>query len=1281
MHQTAPRPTEGGRRLRLVRAVVVLLVLLVGCSYVADHVARNELQAIRDVIDADLDVGDVRISPLAGRVEIEALTLSRQGKPFFRCQHIEVPLHLSLRRGTLEFGRATFVSPSLEVRRLEDGNLNVDDLFRLRPEAGPPPVLPPVLVTNGRVVLRERGFPADLVFSDVQIDMVPRGSSFDVDILGTAAWSGQAPLCRHFGIRGSLRSFDDLTLKLLLRDLDTARVPNRWLDGGVLEGMVQAKCTVERLGGTTAATGTIETTETSVAPGTTSHFYKTWFRDFVGTFGLQHGSSPLQVEPALPTGGGLSVALSTDRGEIRLQLPDKRKVLTLATPAFQLAYDGSTVELTKLHGHMLGSALTARLTVELQDVPTLQTHFSLTGLDAKQLANLMPLPNFSLAGTIDVGGTVRGTFERPLLMARLSSPQLKLFVGTSSSNIIALADGLQTNVRYDGRLITVDGLRCRLASDTEVTVNGHYEPESGRNLSLEVVLERLSGDLVDSLLGRPGLFDSLPLRPLGSFGVTARLYSDEAAPRVALTLRAANSPVRLLDTLLPSNVLTIASAAALPDWRLPPVLTASARLELVQGGLVETRGTVPLITTAPLNLQATARAVDLGLLASFAPLPHVTGTGTVDLDVTIEGRDGGTTHVVDGTVRLPGNGTLTVPYERDGEVHPLTVKVSALKAKASLRRGPSSTTLGISDFVTGLQDGGRLSLSVDHVQSTTGSRASAGFKAAGIDASSLLRLLDVSFCAAKGVGDVAGSYTADGDDRTVVIRLDFPNSTIEHTDEGTTYRLPVTNLRGTCRYEQTTGTSRFVVPELDAELMQGTLTISGTNELTPVVKPNLRFVLDAIEVKDLCNGLGLVDFSARGRARVDGLLSGNIWWPRVTATVTGPTFGLYWQVDEEARYPLTVGSTTGHLDLRREKRGFVLDVADLATTAIEGSLAGSGTVRLTPAVELDLNLSLARGTAKQLATLLGIDDFSFAGTLNATAALRGPGRRPTLTADLRLDDARLFYRLRGFNLFYQPPFVTGRLTLDKEHLELSDVRGPIHGGSFKFRIHRQRRQDVLWNAQLSFVDVDLHRLFAANLHQKNDIRGRGQLDLFFQGKGSDQRSFAGRGDVRVDGGAIVELEELERIQKNYDLRHLVGVTFERLGAKLKLLGERLTFDEANVRSSKGHAKGELCVGFDKSLDGRFRVGLDRDVLAPGHRLVSLLEGGRYFDFDARVGGTTDDPDFKFSAKGVQRGALLGGALLFSPIAPAAAIIGGLKSLFGGHRRHRPAEPTAATTAP
>lgn len=344
-----------------------------------------------------------------------------------------------------------------------------------------------------------------------------------------------------------------------------------------------------------------------------------------------------------------------------------------------------------------------------------------------------------------------------------------------------------------------------------------------------------------------------------------------------------------------------------------------------------------------------------------------------------------------------------------------------------------------------------------------------------------------------------------------------------------------------------------------------------------------------------------------------------------------------------------------------------MEVTKAKAGAFGGELSARGPIQLSPQTSLGLKISLRKAKAKKLATYLAIPSFSLAGGLEADGSLVGAPPNIVLNSRVVIRNARIYYKLSGFNILYEPDSIATNLRLSKGKILLKDMRGSYHGGAFVMDLARYSGRKAKWDGTVKFHAVDLKMFFREQLTQKNDIRGLAYVKVTFKGNEGDPTSFTGIGNLSVKKGKIVELDELRRIEKEYGLRNLIGISFQTLKSQVKLVKSRLAFYDILVESNRGNARGKVGVSFNKKLDGTLKVSLNRRVMSKGHRLLSLIEGGRYFDFKVHLAGTTDKPEYKFSSKGVKNGAIIGGAALFTPLAPAAVIYTGIKKLFGRKR--------------
>ena len=581
------------------------------------------------------------------------------------------------------------------------------------------------------------------------------------------------------------------------------------------------------------------------------------------------------------------------------------------------------------------------------------------------------------------------------------------------------------------------------------------------------------------------------------------------------------------------------------------------------------------------------------------------------------------------------------------------------KAIINVVANKDELTLNVEDALATFGHGGRLSLSAKYEKRGSNKKADVDFKMADISLPTLLDFVDVDNVEAKGSGTVSGNLLYDEKTTRLHCRASFPGAEL--------YSFPFSKFACEFIYLEDSKGKRLELKSLNALTHNdGKIIASGTNVLAPIVKPDIRFLLENIDAKRLCMLAGSQDFSGRGRLRAEGLLEGTLWRPKIKMLVKSPKLNTYFKAGGKG-FQHTLSNLSVSTWLLKSKGGWRLEVSKATAGALGGTLYCSGPLQLSPKPSAGLNITLKNGDGKELAKYLAIEDFSLAGDLSSEGVLKGPLNDVSLKTRVVLKNARLFYKLDGFNILYEPASIATNMQLEKSRILLNDTRGTYHGGAFVMDLARYSGKRAQWEGTVKFHAVDLHEFFKEQLKQKNDIRGLAYVQGTFKGYEGDGSSFSGMGNFSVKKGKIIELAELRRVESEYKLRNLIGIAFDDLRSEVKLVKSRLVFYDIIVNSTRGNGRGKVGVSFNKKLDGTLSVSLDRSVLSKGHRLLSLIEGGHYFDFKVHLSGTTDDPNYNFSSRGVKNGAIIGGAALFTPLAPAAVIYTGIKKLFGRKR--------------
>ncbi len=470
--------------------------------------------------------------------------------------------------------------------------------------------------------------------------------------------------------------------------------------------------------------------------------------------------------------------------------------------------------------------------------------------------------------------------------------------------------------------------------------------------------------------------------------------------------------------------------------------------------------------------------------------------------------------------------------------------------------------------------------------------------------------------------------------------------------------------------------ARIPIAELEAELdAAGRQLRSCTVRLKAGGKVSLRgdeLSVQDIEAKSLCSYLGLRNISLRGKISLHARLRGEAWeWKAESSALR-----VFWRTDGGHKFTVDLRRITARGRAARSSssgREELLMLKRLEARALGGILTLSG--RMEPRVggHLDLEFTIRDARAKPLSWILNVPNFSMAFGFDAEGRIRGRTDSPVVEAGFRCTSksgARLFARLERLNLIFQPSTMQGRLTMKSDSIRIHEVKGDFLGGKYTLELERFLAGNAYWKGRFTASDVSISSLERKmNLGRNDVLEGRVKLELYVQGKEDRLDTYSGKGEVEMTDLVIHDFEEKEKFRRRYKLRNLEDWRFDRCSAGLTLLNRKLVFDSIRLEGPTLKARGRITIGFDSSLEGRLKVALDRRHLSNTHKILSLMEGGRYFNFTLVTGGTLSAPSFSYSVPNLKKGALVGGAAVFTPLGPAALFVGGMKRLMGGSRRH------------
>lgn len=468
---------------------------------------------------------------------------------------------------------------------------------------------------------------------------------------------------------------------------------------------------------------------------------------------------------------------------------------------------------------------------------------------------------------------------------------------------------------------------------------------------------------------------------------------------------------------------------------------------------------------------------------------------------------------------------------------------------------------------------------------------------------------------------------------------------------------------------------RGEVWELDAKLLEGAV-VRGAGDLRPG-GGGMDLSIQGLEAKRLFQALALPGVSAAGKVDLAGKIEASTsGLPAARVDVVAPALRLY---VAETNTTLDFEDFSGEVHVRPRGGEYRMDLTGVKGRTLGGAVAVDGSVRLLPTLYYDVRCHLEGGDAAELSRrVIKLEEFELAGPASGDVTIRGDAGRSVVEGHGSLGDSTIRVGFGGKHYTLYPQALEGRIRLSPEEVRLGPLEGELDGGRLEavYRVD-PRDPDLPWRLSAKVDGVDARGFVGHYLTQRHDVEGTLAGNLFLSGKGTDRDYLAGAGELTY-AGTIHQLEALEHAERKFSLRDLAEIEIHELKARLVALAGRLHAKKVTVDSSHGKARGDIFLHVRRGeLDGGFKVALDRRCLSSGHRLASMLEGGRYFNFDLEVGGTLLDPKYTFSSGRMLGGAAMTGALMFTPAAVPLAIITGLRNLF----RRRPRRPRPRAEPP
>lgn len=817
-------------------------------------------------------------------------------------------------------------------------------------------------------------------------------------------------------------------------------------------------------------------------------------------------------------------------------------------------------------------------------------------------------------------------------------------------------DPTRNQLRFQGRLLRGRTWRGEVEAEVERGDIRLLGPLVGAR-----ALEGARGDFSGRLESRGALstyevealtslrFESAQL-PLGP------TWSLVAAPLELEVQKLPNLPVRVLARAR-SVVATAARGRRIAAGPLETEVVVQERdLEVVRfelhpfGGRVAGRGRIGLEPRPRLELELSGRGLEAAALAGGELLGPVRLEGPVDLSrlTWVEDQD---TRAVAASLRST---SLTMGLSHEGRE--AGVHLEQVAARLQL----TTATLTLDEFTA---RGSGTAVRLDGILADATGRSDLAMELTGLPLAVPATVLTTFFRDAHGEVDARLRLKGWAEDLELAGDLQVAEGVLTGGPRGAP--LEIRDLRVPFTVRAGGAPLELWVPGLTGRAWGASTTASLT--WTPDRREATAEVV-ALPIEHLLELLGRDEVGARGA--VDATLTlterdrelaleGRIQAATLPFRPGGAPLGLEETLLEEVAL---------RFRLAPAPEGPLLQVPEASATALGGRLALRGRVSLGAAPSLDMELTGKALDLAELSRVLATESIEFAGKAELSGQLEGPLDSPRLTARAVITRPLLAVVLGGKRLRAMPDRLDGSFALTPGAVRVGPLNGTLAGGPFDLECQLDMESpEHPWRIKLGAREVDLARFVAPYLEGvAHDLYGRLDASFLLHGRGHDAGAISAGGQLALSGG-IRRLAPLEAVEKEFRLRNLHDIEVRSLAATLGAAMGKLRFRNLEALSSHGELKGEVALGLDGSLDGAVRVALDRMVLSTGHRLLSELEGGKFFNFDLDLGGTLADPDYGFRMKG-GAGSFLKGAALFSPIAAPAALFMGLKNLFGGRRR-------------
>ncbi len=206
-------------------------------------------------------------------------------------------------------------------------------------------------------------------------------------------------------------------------------------------------------------------------------------------------------------------------------------------------------------------------------------------------------------------------------------------------------------------------------------------------------------------------------------------------------------------------------------------------------------------------------------------------------------------------------------------------------------------------------------------------------------------------------------------------------------------------------------------------------------------------------------------------------------------------------------------------------------------------------------------------------------------------------------------------QLRDFTASGLPvTWISIPVKLTEDYVTLKPITGRMANGTLSGLLKILFDKDSTFAGEFELKGASV-RLAAQQLfgEKMDKTTGRANAWIRLQGKGSDDSSLRGKGEIRLSKSNLWEVPFFSALVKALSLGAVPSVDFTESYAHFRIKGDKLHFTEVRFRSPVMNLDGDGTLTFDGKIDFTFKISLISSILKFDptgilHKIVSTVEG-------------------------------------------------------------------------